>query len=180
MSIPDWTADGFIPPISQDPKSKDRSPYQIDLVDFIVKYCVTEQREDILKGFLGYRKELHDIGFTKGFQWINGSFMEDIERIENRSPNDIDVVTFFDLTDIDQNVISNLKQELFDNEYVKQTFFVDSYYVQLDNTLPRHLIRNANYWYSMWSHRRSGQWKGYIELDLAKENDHIAMEIFNI
>ena len=30
------------------------------------------------------------------------------------------------------------------------------------------------HWYSVWSHRRSQLWKGYLEIDLAPDKDHEA------
>ncbi|WP_414651656.1 DUF6932 family protein [Hafnia paralvei] len=34
------------------------------------------------------------MGLAEGFQWVDGSFTENIELIERRTPNDVDVVTF--------------------------------------------------------------------------------------
>lgn len=30
------------------------------------------------------------------------------------------------------------------------------------------------YWYSLWSHRRNGQWKGYLQIDLLPTDDATA------
>jgi hypothetical protein len=36
------------------------------------------------------------------------------------------------------------------------------------------LIERATYWYGIWSHRRNGLWKGYLQLDLAPDEDTTA------
>ena len=38
-------------------------------------------------------------------------------------------------------------------------------------------INRVSYWYSMWSHKRDGKtWKGFLQLDLAPEQDVEARE----
>ena len=49
----------------------------------------------ILDGFLRFRELLTQAGFVSGFQWVDGSFLENVEMLENRPPNDLDVVTFY-------------------------------------------------------------------------------------
>lgn len=52
------------------------------------------ERRELLKGLLEFRSELHRIGLVDGIQWLDGSFIENVEEIEGRHPKDIDVVTF--------------------------------------------------------------------------------------
>jgi hypothetical protein len=33
------------------------------------------------------------------------------------------------------------------------------------------------YWYSMWSHRRDGMWKGFVQIDLSPSEDTPALAI---
>ena len=35
------------------------------------------------------------IGIGSGFQWLDGSFLENVEMTEKRDPGDLDLVTFF-------------------------------------------------------------------------------------
>ena len=42
----------------------------------------------LLQGFLNYRKKLHELGLVQGVQWLDGSFVENIEVLESRAPND--------------------------------------------------------------------------------------------
>lgn len=114
-SIPAWNSQGGLPPVIPDalPSSK-RSPYRASLVDLMSRFGRTPERKRILEGFLNYRNALHSIGLDSGFQWINGSFLEHIERIENRAPRDIDVVTFFHLPDgQSQETLSQANSHLF-------------------------------------------------------------------
>ncbi|WP_407681941.1 hypothetical protein [Pseudomonas hamedanensis] len=36
------------------------------------------------------------------------------------------------------------------------------------------LVAMTTYWYSMWSHRRTGQWKGFLRVDLSPVQDEAA------
>lgn len=176
--IPDWTVRGIIPPIEEEnPTSKTRSPYVVTLVDVILKYGTTsKKRNEILAGFLNFRNELHKIGITKGFQWLDGSFFEDTENLEQRSPNDMDVVTFFYMPDnISQDeFIKRNSSLLFDIDENKKIFHVDGYIVELSTASPEVIVNRASYWYSMWSHRRDQTWKGFLQIDLSPNDDETA------
>src|SRR4051812_26048050 len=96
VAIPTWNANGVIPPISSaNPTSAERSPYVVSLSEFVLRFVSTGKRKQILDGFLRHRSRLHAAGLTSGFQWLDGSFLENIEVTETRDPKDLDVVTFF-------------------------------------------------------------------------------------
>ncbi|MCS5828604.1 hypothetical protein LNO09_12165 [Klebsiella variicola] len=80
-----------------DPTSHARSPYKMDIVRFVSMFALSPARMKILKGFLDFRMSLSQAGLVEGFQWVDGSFTENIELIERRPPNDVDVVTFFSI-----------------------------------------------------------------------------------
>jgi len=110
-------------------------------------------------------------------QWIDGSFLESIEILESRPPNDVDVVTFFRLpAGLTQKNLFNRKPELFDHDRVKADFLVDSYPICLDNSA-EYLIEQSAYWYGVWSHRRTLAWKGFVELGLEPATDAAAVAI---
>src|SRR5260370_40008152 len=95
VTIPDWNALGLLPPIDPEvPTSPERSPYPVSLKDLVMRFATTQERKAILIGFLNYRAILHRFGATEGFQWLDGSFMEEVEVLERRAPKDIDVVSF--------------------------------------------------------------------------------------
>lgn len=166
-----WNDQGVLSPIiEQDPTGATRSPYKISLLDLYRNFATTSVRKDIFKGFLNYRKTLHEIGGLNGFQWINGSFLQDVEKLENRPPNDIDVVSFMDT----QNVINSDSLSEFisrTNVSIKSEYCVDAYYVFMSELSPENLVQVSAYWYSIWSHTRNLIWKGFIQVPLDPEED---------
>ncbi|MEO5378504.1 MAG: hypothetical protein H7832_12100 [Magnetococcus sp. DMHC-6] len=181
IAIPDWTAAGVLPPTdkkSHSTISRDRSPYRVSLIELMQRFATSPERSQILDKFLHYRAKLHSIGLIKGFQWLNGSFMENVEFLENRSPNDLDVVTFYDLPDKvkDQGEFYNQNSDIFQHDNIKRSFQVDGYFCQLSGIDADSLVENATYWYSLWSHRRTGDWKGYLQIDLAPNEDEMAKQ----
>jgi hypothetical protein len=180
VALPSWNALGLIPPIDeQQPTSPERSPYAVSLTDFVLRFGQTQPRRVVLAGFLKYRSELHAAGLVSGFQWLDGSFLENVEVLEARAPNDIDVVTFFDLpADKSQLDLQQQFPELFPanrdaHQKLKTVYCVDAYVEHLGK-VPSRLVRQASYWYSMWSHRRNQAWKGYVQIDLASNDDALA------
>ena len=60
---------------------------------------------------------------------------------------------------------------MFDHKQIKALYAVDAYFVELGNPLDKESVRMVTYWYSMWSHRRNGIWKGFVRIDLDTEKD---------
>ena len=97
----------------------------------------------------------------------NGSFVENIEQSSApRSPEDIDVVTFFYWNE--NNVFY---RELLDPRITKPNFNVDAYGVELGKPLDVATAVQIGYWHGMWSHRRNQVWKGFIQVDLDPTED---------
>ncbi len=173
VAIPAWTPRGVLPPVnSVQATSAERSPYQVKLLDMVMRFATSSERSRILKGFLEYRSALHDMGIQQGFQWLDGSFSEHVELLEQRAPRDIDVVSF--IHSPANFAPSPAELDVLDHDYAKNTFLVDSYFVEINLLPPDNLIRQSTYWYSMWSHRRNQDWKGYLQLDLAPTEDTAA------
>lgn len=173
VPIPPWDARQVLPPIDDsDPVSFARSPYPVSLVEFVRRFSTSWKRCTILQGYLLYRSELQAAGVLDGFQWIDGSFLENIEALEQRSPSDVDVVTFF--TDPTGQISAAVPPNLGDHDWVKANRHVDSYFVEMSQLPPEMLIEQSTYWYSMWSHRRNKTWKGYLHVDLAPAEDAAA------
>ncbi|WP_374234615.1 MULTISPECIES: DUF6932 family protein [unclassified Thiocapsa] len=177
-TIPGWTSSGVLPSINPaSPTSMDRSPYQVGIFDFALRFGTSSDRNRILLGLLEYRQVLRELGIARGFQWVDGSFLEDVERLEGRAPNDLDVVTFAHLpSGITQRDLIARRPNLFDRNRCKQDYRVDGFLVQLNGAPPEYLVERSRYWYSLWSHRRSGVWKGYIELSLDADDDRAARQ----
>lgn len=175
VAIPEWNALGLLPPIDPElPISPQRSPYPVSLLDVVMRFSASPERRKILDGFLGYRAALHGLGLCEGFQWLDGSFLEDVEMLERRAPQDIDVVTFVRTPANFAPVVADLA--VVDHDHAKVQFHVDSYFVELDELTPDAVVAQSAYWYSVWSHRRNQAWKGFLQVDLAATNDAQAMQ----
>jgi hypothetical protein len=48
---------------------------------------------------------------------------------------------------------------------------VDAYPFVLGEPTENRHVKQISYWYSMWSHRRDGTWKGFLQIDLAPNAD---------
>lgn len=118
------------------------------------------------------------LGLTSGFQWLDGSFLEDIETLESRPPKDVDVVTYFYLPLGETQASLDAKAgNLFDHDHVKPTYLVDAYPHVLGKPVDAIQVRRISYWYSMWSHRRNSVWKGFIQVDLDPKEDADAKKV---
>ncbi len=176
VAIPSWTPEGVLPPVNPAaPTAADRSPYVVSLMDYVLRFGDTPERREILKGFLGYRAALHQAGIARGFQWLDGSFLEQVEITEGRAPNDLDVVTFYRLpAGLSQQDLATALGTTLNHGVVKARHKVDGYLVHLGME-PERLAAQSAYWYGLWSHRRNQRWKGFVQVDLAPADDPVAM-----
>lgn len=174
-TIAGWSAEGVLPPFAAAaPTGPDRSPYRATLEDCVTRFGISTERRTILDGLLRYRAALHAAGLVSGFQWLDGSFVEDIEQLEGRAPKDVDVVTFYrrpgGKTQLD---LMTATPDLFERTTVKSMYSVDAFPLDLGMEAER-LVRRSAYWYSVWAHRRNGVWKGFVEVDLDPSEDAAA------
>jgi hypothetical protein len=168
----------ILPPHLGDPRKPEHlSPYPCTICEVCNRLCGSAERKSILMGLLGFRAELIKIGI-QGFQWLGGSFLEDIESQEGRAPNDIDAITFVSQpatpAEIRQALSVNLS--LLSRSFVKSTYKVDHFLVPLSCT-PRDLVNQARYWCGLFSHRRDRQWKGMLCAELCAVDDGKAHSI---
>jgi hypothetical protein len=182
-TIPNWNLQGVLPPVDPRSKaiSKNRSPYKVLLNDFVSQFGTSAHRQSLLSNLLTFRSMLHKIGVINGFQWIDGSFCERVESIRSCDPGDIDVVTFFIApSGQTQKTLDTSYPQLFDHDYIKDSYHLDTYFFELKESTIGKLISECTYWYSLWSHQRDTLlWKGYLQIDLSPTNDSIAKEILN-
>jgi len=180
--IPEWNAEGVLPPVNHgDPTGSDRAPYDVGLEQMVNRFATSPERCDILAGYLAHRAELHKMGLESGFQWLDGSFTEDIEMLEHRAPRDIDVVTFAQVGDAFFDALRDHEVNLLggDRANLKKAFKID-FYIQSLNDPAESLVAMTTYWYSMWSHRRTGQWKGFLRVDLSPLQDAAAKTLLTV
>ena len=158
-----------------DPTSAQRSPYSVSLTAFVSRFGVTESRRRLLTGLLDFRSALHSAGLVSGFQWVNGSFLENVEEIRLRDPRDIDLVTFFHLPiGLTNEATFQSNPNLFINREIKERYNVDAYFAYINPEAPEDIVKQTVYWYSLWSHNRDGSWKGFVQIDLANAEDEHA------
>lgn len=174
MPIPDF--DGILnvlPPHAGDPwRREDLSPYTCTVAELCDRFATSTKRKQILDGFLKLRAELFALGI-KGFQWLDGSFLEDIEFQEGRDPGDIDAITFVAEPPTTAGLATKLigpRPDLWKPDETKAKYSVDHYLVSLGAS-PVKIVEDTKYWYALFSHRRDGIWKGMLEVTLTDKSD---------
>jgi hypothetical protein len=175
--IPVFNHSHVLPPFEGERMtSAHSSPYVVTASELVQHFGFSAARCVILDGLMRYRAELHSLGFLQGFQWLDGSFVEDVEARDSRAPNDIDVVTFahppagMNSGEIKQMLAT--RPDLFNQDLCKQGFHCDTNVVNL-TTSPEWLVTQTRYWYGLYSHRRGDAlWKGMLQLRM--DSDDIA------
>jgi hypothetical protein len=176
MNIPDFAPNGTLPPYVDgnptDPAK--RSPFESDMNGLVSRFCTSKQRAKLLLGLNSYRRHLFEGGFLQGCQWIDGSFVEDVERTQSRSPNDIDVVTLFhrplkyqiNPSKWKLDFEKELHEKFFHTKLMKPVYFCDTYAVDLDHDVDA-LVRSTSYWSGLFSDiRGSMEKKGLVKIPL--------------
>ena len=180
--IPAWNNAAVLPPIrpGQPGHSTDRSPYHATLAEVVQRFATSPERIRILRGLIAYRRALAQTIIVSGFQWLDGSFLEHKEVLVGEPPKDVDVVTFYQLpAGKNQEELEAPNPALFDQETLKKTYSVDAYTHQTGLILEPYDVRQISYWYSMWSHRRNGIWKGFVQVGLSSAEDQIAATLLD-
>ena len=127
-----------------------------------------------LRGFLDYRAALHAAGVIVGFQWVDGSFVENIEALEGRQPNDVDVMTFYAVPEASHDNLFDIS-----SAETESALHIDAYFYPIDLPLTPDRVQLIAYWYSIFAHRRDGSWKGFVEVDLSPFEDPAARLALN-
>lgn len=172
-----------LPPfIGSDPRKKAHmSPYETNLLELIGRFAYSPQRIKILRGLLSYRSALHAIGIRNGWQWLNGSFTEDVESLRDRPPADIDLVTFLQIPG-DAQAKQQVMQDnlnLFDATRARLRYGCDGYFVDIDDPVDL-VIDNTRYWFGLFTHQRETLlWKGILKVAMADDNDGAALTLLN-
>jgi hypothetical protein len=162
-TIPQFSSSGVIPPfVGAAAGNAERSPYRTEMSEVATRFGFTAARRCIIRGFIDLRAELRRVGVREAFQWIDGSFVEKIDR----EPKDLDVVTFAKLAP-SALAIPAPDLALFNPVATRARFLCDAYFISVSPRSPEKLVENATYWYGLFSHRRSTfEWKGIVEVTL--------------
>lgn len=177
--IPDFNLDGVLPPfIGSTPGGQiaQASPFECTPLEIVERFSTTPHRVKLLEGFFAFRAALRAKGIDCGFQWLDGSFTENVEA-NGRDPNDIDVVTLlYRPHGLEEprtwQAVFNAEKTggIFDRALNKAAFTCDTFFIDLN--IPPHLIaRQSAYWIGLFSHRRDTfQWKGMLTVPLATDD----------
>lgn len=166
MPVPDFNSSGVLPPHLGNPCNiTELSPYPVTSLEVCQKLSFSPDRREILRGWIAVRRMLRTLGYNYGFQWINGSFLEDTEKHRNNTaPGDIDVVSF--LPPLAPGFNSPFLAILSSRAQTKLVYKVDHIVVPLSSP-GEALVEASRYWCGLFSHRRhDGMWKGMLKVDL--------------
>ena len=129
--IPHMNASSVLPPyIGLEPGVKaDMSPYVVSMSDVVARFATSLERVAILRGLLSYRDAVRALGLTEGHQWLDGSFVEDVESVRKRPPQDIDIVTFTPIlgTVAAKRELVQANLAIFDSRIARQTYRCDAF-----------------------------------------------------
>lgn len=163
-----------------------RSPYQATMSEFATRFATTTERAQILRGFLRFRDALRAVGFETGFQWVDGSFVEECELVKGRPPSDVDVVSVLRRplnhlgVDDWEAFVGEHGDSLLDQGHCKAQYFCDAYFIDLD--IPADLVSEQTaYWFGLFSHQRETfRWKGLVQINLQCDDDAAMIAIEEI
>ena len=181
--IPEFNHSFVLPPfVGEQITQAQGSPYHVTALELVQRFATSPERAVILCGLLDYRVELRSLGFAEGFQWLDGSFVENVEAHQSRPPKDVDVVTFAHapagLSATDIQAMMDANPDVFVKERCLKRFCCDPMVVNLGKR-PEKLVQDVRYWYGLFSHRRGDHvWKGILQLPL-QSDDEIARGILD-
>lgn len=180
MPIPDFDHNNVLPPFINGRPGilTNHSPYICTIQEFCEKFATTEVRIELLTKFVEFRLKVHESEITSGFQWVDGSFLEDKEKALNKDPNDIDVATFFQVSSPNtEDKIKNEFPEFINRGLAKDNYMLDNLLIHITPLAPYDLIRNTNFISKLFSYSRRGVHKGMVEIHLnTPTNDKAALE----
>lgn len=165
--IPPFDHNFVLPPHLGDPTDrKQLSPYPCTTLDLCQRFGTTPERRDILGKFLDFRTRITTEGLTNGYQWLDGSFLEDVETRDRRAPQDLDLVTvYWGYDKIFQSRLFANFPEFASPRLSKSAFRLDHY--PLDAGFkPEVTLELTRYWMLLFSHNRQAVWKGMLKIAL--------------
>lgn len=182
--IPAFNISGVLPPFDTSIGPTNpvaMSPYPTAISEVVQQFSTSPERIEILVGLLDFRDALIASGIGDGFQWLDGSFVENVESLHARPPGDVDVVTIAHrpIAHVSQtawNEFVSTNTGLFDPTLTKSRFRCDAYFIDLDSN-PKSLVNSTRYWFGLFSHQRTtALWKGMLQVPL-RSDDAVARTI---
>jgi hypothetical protein len=185
VPIPPFDVRDLLPPfIGINATTQERSPYLVTMSEFAGAMGTTAERRQLLRNLIAYRAMLAQAGYVSGVQFVDGSFVENVEVAENRPPRDIDI---FSIVNMQPSYRGDLqiwgpsefpfwRNEVANHALNKQRFALDTYALLFEELQPMGLIQGVIYWYGLFSHQRGTlAWKGFVALVLDPAGDQAAL-----
>ena len=187
MAIPAFNAQGMLPPtIGSDPTTADRSPYFVTMPDFVRSFATSPERKTLIRNLISYRALISTDGYVSGIQFLDGSFVENIEATRGRPPKDIDIFTMLNAP---QKYLDNIalwhshgfrfwSDEIAHQKRNQDRFSLDTYALLIEEAPLGQMLQQVMYWYSLFSHQRDTfAWKGFVAVpfDQAQDSDALAL-----
>ena len=167
MPIPAFTIDGVLPPYTgatgPGGPAQAMTPFEATAVELVSTFGTTAHRRTLLQNWLDHRAAFRGLGFTQGFQWIDGSFVED------KVPQDLDVVTFSrrpagTAGAMALAALMRANPDQCIRSSVKTRYNLDAFFVDLDGS-KESLVNATRYYAGLFSHRRGDDlWKGMVQV----------------
>jgi hypothetical protein len=172
--IPVMNASSVLPPyLGEEPGERAlMSPYDTSMLEVVQRFGTSLERVAILRGLLSYRQAMRSVGVVDGHQWLDGSFVEDVEAIRNRPPADIDIVTFARVPGDNNTKLKTAiaNPALFVPQRAKAEYKCDAYFVDLDKKA-EFLVDDTRYWFGLFSHQReTSLWKGMLKVTMQSDD----------
>lgn len=182
MPVPSFTIHVVLPPYigpnGPGGAISDMSPYEATVLEVVARFSSTAERRAILRDWLQHREEMRAHGIVQGFQWIDGSFVED------KLPADIDVITYFrrpnaHRSDAAIGALFVNAENVFRRIPIKARLKVDAMFVDLDSP-PESVVAGTRYYGGLFSHRRGDDlWKGMVSVSIDPANDGPAIALLD-
>lgn len=187
MSLPYFMPNGLLPPfVGDDPAVIERSPYFVTMPDLVKVLGTSPYRRELLYNLIQYRAIIASGGYITGVQFIDGSFVENVEMIRGRPPSDIDVFSFLQLPECYKSdhqlwATQGLRfwsEEIMNQKLNRERFKLDAYANLVEEFDFQGLMGAIIYWYSLFSHQRDTfAWKGFLAIHLDVRQDAEALEM---
>ncbi len=181
MPLPQFDGTGLLPAfIGSDATTADRSPYIVSMPELVVRFGTSPERRQLLRNLIEYRKVIASGGYDTGIQFIDGSFVEDIENIKGRPPRDIDIYSLLGMPEKYKNDkafwisegMAYWSGEIAHRNKNKNRYQLDTYGDIIDTLPVPNFITRVIYWYGLFSHQRdTNTWKGFAALPLSPTSD---------
>lgn len=183
--LPDFKENTLPPYLGFPTSSALMSPFWATMQEFVVRFGNTLERIKILEGLLDYRARLRSYGIT-GFQWLSGSFVENVEVIRNRPPGDVDVVSIIYRpagyeSDGEWNAfaVGEVDELLFKADLMKKTYQCDAYTIDM-NDPAFEVVDLTRFWFGLFTHQKvTDNWKGIVVVELDEQQDTEARTILS-